>query len=410
MASRPPGKGGPEEGTPEYDWLYGSGGIRGQRESRPDETRVMPVQDSSGTAGGAAGSAAGRETTSKTYSSRPSLRRSPGSRGPDRPGGTVRSALPRPRLRWLWILLVLWLVYLVAVPFWAWTRVDKVNAEPRGQRPADQGGTTYLLVGSDSREDLTPAERKALGTGGAAGRRTDTIMLLHVGDGPNLLMSVPRDSIVSIPGYGDGQKINAAFSYGGPRLLAQTLEDETGIRIDHYVEIGFGGFVGMVDALGGIEICPKQAMNDPLANLDVEKGCQEADGATALGYARSRKTYAQLGDIDRARAQREVVSSIGREALSPWTFVNPVRWWRLNMSAAESFRASKSTNPISFARFAFAMTRVNGESGLTCGVPIVDTAVNWDAERSQQMFQYIIDDDTSGIPRNLCTPSGLPNR
>jgi LCP family protein required for cell wall assembly len=338
----------------------------------------------------------------------------PPPRAPGRSGGGApasrRPKKRRPRFRfgWIGLLLVLWLVFLLAVPFWAWTKVDKVEAEPEGDRPEEQPGTTYLLVGSDSRDELTEEERKELGTGGSVGQRTDTIMLLHTGDGPNLLMSIPRDSIVAIPGHGDAEKVNAAYAYGGPRLLTRTLESETGIRIDHYVEIGFGGFVGMVDALGGVEICPKEAMKDPQAKLDIPKGCQEADGATALGYARSRKTYEQLGDIDRARAQREVVSAIGSEALSPWTFINPIRYWNLNMAASDSFAVSEGTSPFSFAAFAWAMTRVNGDSGLTCGVPIADTAVNWDEERSQQMFKHVIEDDTEGIPQALCTPSGLP--
>ncbi|QIK75585.1 LCP family protein [Nocardioides piscis] len=315
--------------------------------------------------------------------------------------------MPRFRFGIIKLVLLAWVVFMVAVPLWAWSKVDKVDAMPPGERPGDQPGNTYLIVGSDSRDDLSQAERKQLGTGGAVGQRTDTIMLLHTGSGPNLLMSIPRDSIVEIPEHGT-TKVNAAYAFGGAKLLIKTLENETGIRIDDYIEVGFGGFVGMVDAVGGVEICPKAAMEDPLANLDVPKGCQEADGQTALGYARSRKTYSQLGDIDRARAQREVVSAIGSKALSPWTFVNPVRYFRLSSSSAESFSVSEGTSPISLGRFAFAMTRVDGENGLTCGVPIRDTAVNWDEERSEALFALIRDDDTASIPDRLCTPSGLP--
>ena len=241
--------------------------------------------------------------------------------------------------------------------------------------------------------------------GDRSGNRTDTIMLLHTGNGPSLLMSIPRDSIVDIPGQGTN-KINAATALGGPKLLVRTIEQNTGIRIDHFVEIGFGGVINMVDAVGGIEICPKQAMKDPDARLDIEKGCQEADGLTALAYSRSRKTYAARGDIDRARAQREVVSAIGHEAVSPWSIINPIRYYRLNMSAAEAVRVSEGTNVFSAARFAYAMTRVNGD-GLTCTVPIADLAVNWDPERSEELFQHIIDDDTDGVGRRLCTPTGL---
>ena len=164
----------------------------------------------------------------------------------------------------------------------------------------------------------------------------------------------------------------------------------------------------MVDAVGGVEICPRTAMKDPDANLDIPKGCQEADGKTALGYARSRKTYAELGDIDRARAQREVVSAIGDKALSVWTFLNPVRYYQLAMASSGSFSVSEGTSPISLGRFALAMTRVDGDSGLTCGVPIQDLAVTWDEERSEELFSYIREDDTASIPDSLCTPSGMP--
>jgi LCP family protein required for cell wall assembly len=410
MAERPPGKGGPEEGTPEYDWLYGKGGkgsppagsadatrmvpTRGRsgEPERPDETRVMPAQPRTSSGSG----------------------RPPG--GPSRPAKPAPPPRPekqrtRPRFRFgiVKLLVLVWLVFMLAVPFWAWSKVDKIDAMPGDEgRPDEQGGNTYLIVGSDSRDDLTEAEREELGTGGAVGQRTDTIMLLHTGDGPNMLMSIPRDSIVAIPGYGEGNKVNAAFAYGGPQLLIRTLENETGIRIDDYIEIGFGGFVGMVDAVGGVEICPRTAMKDPDANLDIPKGCQEADGKTALGYARSRKTYAELGDIDRARAQREVVSAIGDKALSVWTFLNPVRYYQLAMASSGSFSVSEGTSPISLGRFALAMTRVDGDSGLTCGVPIQDLAVTWDEERSEELFSYIREDDTASIPDSLCTPSGMP--
>ena len=403
MAERPRGNGGPQEGTPEYNWLYGKKGKGSPppddatravpRQPRGDETQVMPSA--------AAGSSPSRPAPGRPASPPPPA-------PPAKPARTSRGRrFPRFRFRWLLVLLVVWIVFLVAVPFWAWSKVDKVDAFPDGNRPDEQPGTTYLMVGSDSRGDLTEEERKELGTGNAEGQRTDTIMMLHTGDGPNLLMSIPRDSLVEVPGYGT-TKVNAAYAFGGPKLLVRTLEAETGIRIDHYVEIGFGGFVDLVDAVGGIEICPQEAMKDPQANLDIPEGCQEADGATALGYARSRKTYEERGDIDRARAQREVVSAIGREAISPWSIINPVRYYRLNMAAPEAVAVSEGTSAISMARWAMAMTRVDGEHGLTCGVPIADLAVNWDPERSNEMFKAIIEDDTESVGKGLCTPTGQP--
>jgi LCP family protein required for cell wall assembly len=405
MADRPPGNGGPAEGTPEYNWLYGNKGAGSSpggpdstravpQQPRPDETRMMPAASGGGTT-----------TPPPARTSRPTpppIAPPPGTSGTKGKG----SRFPRFRLRWIFVLLQMWVVYLVAVPLYAWTKVEKVAFEPNGSRPDDQPGTTYLLVGSDSRAGLTKEERKELGTGNAAGQRTDTIMLLHTGDGPNVLMSIPRDSLVEVPGHGT-TKINAAYAYGGPKLLVKTIENETGIRVDDYVEVGFGGVVDMVDAVGGIEICPTQNMKDKLANLDIEKGCQEVDGKTALAYSRSRHT-SNIGDIDRARHQREVVSAVGNKVVSPWSVINPVRYWNINMAVPESFAFGEGTGPLRAAMWASAMTNVNGDDGLTCGVPISDLAVHWDEERSKELFGHIIDDTTDEIPKSLCTPTGLP--
>ena len=304
------------------------------------------------------------------------------------------------------IAFVAWLVFLVAVPIWAWKSVDEVDADPGGDRPAEQPGTTYLIVGSDSRAGLNAEERKEYGTGDVAGQRTDTMMLLHTGSGPTMLMSLPRDSIVDIPGHGT-TKLNAAYAFGGPKLLIKTIENETGIRIDHYAEIGLGGVPKIVDAVGGIEVCPRQSIRDPKAKLRIKKGCQDVDGATALAYSRTRKFKA--GDIVRARNQREVVAAVGKKILSPWTVLNPVRYVRINAAATGFVTFGDGTGPVDAAKMAWAMTRTTGDKGLTCGVPISDLAVNWDAKRAPELFKYVIDDDTESIPSNLCTPSGLPS-
>jgi LCP family protein required for cell wall assembly len=252
---------------------------------------------------------------------------------------------------------------------------------------------------------MTRKQELSLGTGKGSGRRTDTIMLMHTGSGPNLLMSIPRDSIVPIPGHGT-TKINAAFAYGGPRLLIKTLEQDTGVRIDDYIEVGFGGFVNVVNAVGGIQICPKTAMNDPLANLHVKAGCQQANGKKALGYARSRHTSA-LGDIARAQHQREVVSAVGHKAVSPWSILNPIRYFKLASAGADSLKVGKHTGMLATLKFAWAMTHVNGKSGLTCGVPIADLAVHWDRQRALRVFHLIQQDRTQDISKNLCGASGL---
>ena len=179
MADRP--QGGPEKGTPEYNWLYGSKGQQPSGDetravpqgSRPDETRVMP--------------AAQRDERGRQ--SRPAS--PPPPKKPVSGSSSNKGWRSTFRLKWLWILLVLWLIFLIAIPLWAWSRVEKIDAFPQGNRPDEQPGTTYLMVGSDSRGDLTAEERKELGTGNASGNRTDTIMVLHTGDGPDLRCRSP---------------------------------------------------------------------------------------------------------------------------------------------------------------------------------------------------------------------------
>jgi LCP family protein required for cell wall assembly len=377
------------------------------RSPGPDETRVMPTVPRP------------PDAPARSPRTAPPVPPPAGPRTPPtsaRPTGSSRggttsgpralgSRLGRPhfKLRYLWFLLVLWLIYLIAVPFFAWSKADKVDAFPTGHRPADQSGTNYLLVGSDSRAGLTAAQRKALHTGNAAGQRTDTIVLVHTGSGPTLTMSIPRDSLVPVPGHGT-TKINAAFAYGGPKLLVQTVEQDTGIHIDHYVEIGLGGFVNIVDSVGGITICPSHNMNDKLANLHVKKGCQHADGAVALAYARSRHADPKLGDIARGGQQRQVMSAVGHKALSPWTVINPFRYWNLWTSSTDNLTVDQDMSVVAMAHFGWAMTH----SDLTCPVPISNLAVTWDPTRSRQMFHDIINDDTSAIGKSLCTKSGLP--
>ena len=332
------------------------------------------------------------------------------------PGKRTSASRPAPpaprrrgRFRWIGLLLAAWLIFLIAVPIWAWGKIARVDAEPEGNRPADQPGTTYLLVGSDSRRGLTPAEQKELSTGGDGGGqgRTDTIMMLHVGSGPSVLVSIPRDSLVPIPGVGT-TKINAAYAYGGPKLLVQTLEQTTGVRIDDYVEIGFGGLVNVVDSVGGIEICPKQDLKDKDSGLDISKGCQTVDGKTALAYSRNRHSYTTQ-DIQRVQSQREVIGAIGKEVRSPWTVANPLRYFSTAKGSAESVTIGENVGPISLARFAIKLSGVMNGGGLNCTVPLADFSVRWDRERALEFFGHIKADTTDQIG-GLCTKDGLPKR
>ena len=424
MSQRPPDGGSSSSDDERYGWLYG-----GQQSADSDATQAIRQQPGGGQPEvdsdqtqmiGQPGPVDSPRPTIPPYREPadqlpPPNLPPPGARTatePDQRPPWQQQGPPKPKKRqrwWLRIILalfVLWILFLILVPIWAWSKIDKVDAEPSGDRPADQPGTTYLVVGSDSRAGLSKEDRQEFSTGDAEGRRTDTIMVLHVGDGQPLLMSIPRDSIVSIPGVGDGQKINAAFAFGGPKLLVKTVEQETGIRIDDYVEIGLGGFVNIVDGLGGIEICPDEAIKDKKAGLDIEGGCQEADGPTALGFARTRDF--DQSDIQRVQNQRQVIGEIGDKATSPWTVLNPWRYWNVTTSAADSLRIGENVGPLSLMRFAWNMAHVTGGGGLSCTVPIADFAVNWDEERSEELFKLIIEDRTDDVGKDLCTKTGLP--
>ncbi len=103
-----------------------------------------------------------------------------------------------------------------------------------------------------------------------------------------------------------------------------------------------------------------------------------------------------------------MVSAIGRKVASPWSVLNPFRYWNLNMAATKAVAVGEGMGPIRAVMWASAMTNVDGEDGLTCGVPIADLSVQWDEAKSEQMFQAIIEDKTGDIPKKLCTKTGLP--
>ena len=190
-------------------------------------------------------------------------------------------------------------------------------------RPAAGAGQNWLITGSDSRRGLTTAQKRQLHTGfDAVGHRSDTVLVLHIpSNGRAVLISLPRDSFVQIPGYG-GNKLNAAFSFGGPRLLAKTVQHATGLRIDHYMQIGFGGLVNVVDAVGGVRMCLPGPINDPASGLNLKAGCQTLDGAEALGYVRTRHNFNEQ-DLQRVQDQRIFLRALLRKTTSPGTLLNP---------------------------------------------------------------------------------------
>ncbi len=220
----------------------------------------------------------------------------------------------------LLLLAVGWCVYLY------WLGSTSLGHTAALSDAPDTAGETYLIVGSDKRgtavADGTPNER------------SDSIMLLHKADnGKVTLLSLPRDSYVEIPGHRKN-KINSSFAAGGPMLLVQTVEKLTGMKIDHYLQIGMDGVVALTDAVGGINLCYGRDVNDPYSGMNWKAGCHDTDGKGALAFSRMRYKD-PLGDIGRTQRQQQVISAILRKAVSPRMFLNPPGQRRLVLAGAE---------------------------------------------------------------------------
>ncbi len=264
-------------------------------------------------------------------------------------------------------------------------------------RPGAGRGTNWLVVGSDSRQGLTAEQQQELATGGDVGSsRTDTILLVHVPElrssTPATVVSIPRDSYVPIPGHGK-DKINAAFAVGGAPLLTQTVEQATGLHLDHYAEIGFAGFAGLVDALGGMTVCPVAPINDPLAGINLPAGCQKLAGRDALGYVRTRDT--PRADLDRMANQRQFLSALLHRVTSPAVWLNPVRWYSVPRAAADAMTVDRGDHVWDLARLGWALH--GSTTAIT--VPIgeftngdVGSVVVWNHEVAGALFEALASD------------------
>lgn len=337
------------------------------------------------------------------------LPRLPAPPPPDRyrpaPQSRQRPQRPRPRRRpgrvvaGIVAMIVLLVVASAGYVDWSLRRADALADYP--DRLGATAGTNWLIVGSDSRAGLTPAEEAQLSTGdaaAAAGGRTDTIMLMHlpsvISSNVPTLVSLPRDSSVPVPGYGR-IKLNATFALGGPALLVQTVEKVTGVHVDHYAEIGFGGFAGVVDDVGGVQMCPTKPISDPLAGLHIQAGCQVLDGAQALGYVRTR--HSPRGDLDRVVRQREFLGALISRISSPAVLLNPFRVVPLVADAPSTITVDNGDHIWSLARLGWAMRSLSNGHAVTTTVPIAgfgsvsdgSSAVLWDRKQAAALFQSL---------------------
>jgi LCP family protein required for cell wall assembly len=295
------------------------------------------------------------------------------------------------------LLLLLVIAWPVGLVVWANGKIQHTAALSGA---ASTPGTTYLLAGSDSREDGVIEDSETVGA------RTDTILLLHVPEsGPSALISLPRDSYVQIPGY-EPSKLNAAYSWGGAPLLVQTVEQLTGMTVDHYVEVGFGGVEQIVDALGGVELCLDGStgitfpVNDEKSGLVWDApGCKTVDGVQALAFSRMR--YADpSGDIGRGLRQRQLISAVATKAEDPSLLLKPTTQVDLIRTGTGALTTSDETDVVDLGRLALAFRAATGPEGVTGTPPIrsldyrpggVGSTVQLDPDQVDSFFAAVRD-------------------
>ncbi len=300
------------------------------------------------------------------------------------------------------------------------SKTQRVSAIGGGS--ADPGAAqNWLLVGSDNRAGLTPEEIAQLHVGGAttanaSGRRSDTMILLHLSAGSDkaTLISLPRDSYVLIPAYTDSKgrhhaaahnKLNAAYDLGGPALTVQTVQNATGLHIDHYVEIGFGGFVKMVDTIGGVDVCSTTALHDPKSGLDLKKGTSKLDGRQALAYVRARYVD-PTADLGRMKRQQAFLGSLFRTALSTQVLLNPIKLNAFLGATLSSVTLDQNLSRDDLLNLATRTKGLSPSNVVFATVPLSDvnyrpvaslgSTVLWDRTRAMALFAALKADQRIG--------------
>ncbi len=299
-------------------------------------------------------------------------------------------------------------VVFVAGTAWAFTSyindtIGRVNAGTAGT-PAS-GPLNVLLAGVDQRSGLTRHQQLALHVGNAVSSNSDTMMLIHVsGDRSRVtVISIPRDSWVNIPGHGMS-KINAAYGLGGPKLVVKTVEENTGLTINDFVQVNFLGFVRVIDALGGVNICLPFAVDDSYSGLHLSKGVHHVSGITALAYARDRHSFA-TSDLARIQDQQRLLSSLLSEAISSGTLANPVKLNRFLRAALSAIKVDQGLNVAALADQMRGISASNVRfmtvplSNYNYQTPTGELAVVWDAKQSQALFNNLKNDKPATKPK-----------
>ena len=254
------------------------------------------------------------------------------------------------------------------------------------------GPLNILLAGVDLRTGLTRAQQLKLHVGDVPSYNSDTLMLIHIsGDRSSVtVVSLPRDSWVFIPGHGMN-KINAAFGLGGPRLTVATVERATGLTVNDFIEVNFLGFVKVIDALGGVNICLPQAVDDSYSGLHMSAGLHHVNGVTALKYARDRHSFA-ASDLARITDQQRLVASLLQEAISSGTLANPLRLGRFLAALPGVIKVDQNLDLTALADQLRGITPAEVRfltvplANTNYPTPTGESAVLWDTGAAGQLF------------------------
>ena len=294
-----------------------------------------------------------------------------------------------------------------ALVFYGEQRIRNVDVETAVPGDMDGDGSVdiaelkdvrnILIVGSDSRANLTRKERKKLGIGSFGGTRTDTIMLVQLDPNRNgaAMLSFPRDLLVERCDGSEG-RINSAFEIGkssgagGPTCLVRTVTTLTGIPIHHYVQVDFQGFVDVVDTLGGVKLYLDEPIKDDDANVDLKAGCVTLRGADALGFVRVRKIDSDFGRI--ARQQRFIREMVD-QVTSPSVALNVPQLFRLVGAGAKAVETDKSLSLGVMRQIAFSFRDLSSKRIDSRTVPAFNRTINGvayvvpDPEPAEELFE-----------------------
>jgi LCP family protein required for cell wall assembly len=309
---------------------------------------------------------------------------------------------------------------------------ENVTAAMLGKRPPFTAGLNILIIGSDSRQGLG----RRFGSD-VLGARSDTSMLLHIAPGHTRadIISFPRDSMVPVlactndqqghPGQsaqpGEVERLNATFSAGGAPCLWKTLEQETGIRIQHFAEVNFAGFQSIVNDVGGVPVCLPFAINNPQARLQLAAGKRVVNGAQALAFVRLRENIGEGSDTQRIQRQQYFLAAVMQKLKATNLLSQPSRIFNVVRDVAKSLTTDSGLDLSTMLRIAGSMKNLSSSSVQLVTVPVVpyvgDPAaeLSWEQPQAGRMFTAIEADrdlptsaKANGKDKTAAAPTAAP--